>query len=192
MSSQLEDLYEQHCKSNTASAFHLPTLRRLAEGCELCVEFGCKHGASACALLLGSKRVISVDVVRTPQADRLRDIAGDRWEYRIANTLATDIPECDLLFVDSLHTYKQTRGELARHGHKAKKRIVFHDTMTFGCVGARGETGDQSWHYRPGRSVPFEHLGIRQAIDEFMMMHVDFHIEEAHWESHGLLVLRRL
>ena len=87
-----------------------------------------------------------------------------------------------MLFIDSLHTYQQCAGELRRHGAGVRKFLVFHDTMTFGSVGAFGETGKPDPHV----------IGIRPAIDHWMSHFHDWVIKD-HWtNSHGLLVLERV
>jgi hypothetical protein len=160
-------------------------------GLDTVVEFGVKRGASSSALLLGAKRVISFDVIPTSEARALKEIAGERWDYRIEDSRGADIPDCDMMFVDSLHTYEQVRAELA-HADKARRYLVFHDVSTFGEVGALGETGRQSWTYVAGRgSVPVGHWGIRPAIDELMIRDPSWRIVERRVESHGLLVLAR-
>jgi len=187
----LEDLYAQHCASGSAMAAHLPRLRALAEGCALAVEFGVKRGASSAALLLGATHVISYDVRETPEARVLEQLAGARWEYRLEDSRAAACPPCDLLFVDSLHTYDQVRAELAAHADHVRRWLVFHDVLTFGTVGAKGESGEQIHPYRRGESVPRDALGIRPAIDELLIRDRSWHIAASYSDSHGLLVLRR-
>lgn len=172
-------------------ALHLPRIRALAEGLDLCVEFGVKHGASSSALLMGAKRVLSFDLVQSPRADALRLIVGERWDYRIADTRTVDIPPCDLLLVDSLHTYDQVKQELDRHADKVRRFLIFHDVITFGSIGADGETGKHLWTYTPGQSVPPWALGIRPAIDQLMMGDPSWIIHAIYPDSHGLLVLTR-
>jgi hypothetical protein len=186
----LEAIYQKHLAGNTAISPHLPRLRALAEGLSLAVEFGVKRGASSSALLLGAQRVISYDLVETREAKELKQIAGERWDYRIGDSREADVPPCSILFVDSLHTYEQCRAELEAHGDKAKRFLIFHDHMTFGTVGADGETGRHKWTYVPGKgSVPLDCLGIRQAIDEFMAANLCWRIAASYPDSHGLLVL---
>lgn len=188
----LEQLYAEHCGRNTAIAPHLPRLRALATGCELAVEFGVKKGASTTALLLGAAKVFSVDLVETKQARALQQIAGARWTYQIADSRQIEIPEPDLILFDSLHTFAQVASELAAHGMKARRYLVFHDVTTFGEIGALDETGRQSWTYVPGKgSCPFEYLGIRPAIDLFQCEHPEWRTYMRYFDSHGLLVLRR-
>lgn len=185
----LTEFYERECRANTAISAHLPRLRELAEGCDVAVEFGVKRGASSSALLLGAKSVISFDIQPTDQALLLKQIAP-HWDYRLEDSRTADVPECDLLFVDSLHTYAQVRDELA-HADKVRRLIAFHDVTTFGEVGAVGETGRQAWTYSPGKMLPAQHAGIRPAIDELMVRDDSWRIKARHVDSHGLLVLER-
>jgi hypothetical protein len=187
----VEQIYQEHCATPTAMTVHLPRLRALAEGLPLAVEFGVKRGASSSALLLGAARVVSYDIVETPEALRLKAAAGDRWTYRIQNSITADVPACDLLFVDSLHTFDQVDRELARHAESVRRYLVFHDVLTFGSVGANGETGAQMWTYRLGESVPQSCLGIRPAIDALMIRDRSWQIAASYTDSHGLLVLER-
>lgn len=188
----VEAIYKRHCEAPTAIAPHLPRLRALAEEVESAVEFGVKRGASSSALLMGASRVTSYDVVATEEARALQAVAGDRWSYRIEDSRRAEVPLCDLLFIDSLHDYPQCKAELMAHGNKAHQYLIFHDTQTFGAVGADGETGKHKWTYVPGKgSVPMDCLGIRHAIDEFMIANPHWRIAAAYPDSHGLLVLAR-
>ena len=170
---------------------HLPRLRALAQGCELAQEFGVKQGASSTALLLGAKHVISYDILATPQAQELQRLAGARWEYRIQDSRTAPVTPCDLLLVDSLHTYAQCQAELRRHAASVRRWLICHDTITFGSIGANGETGAWSWTPQPGVSVPLAHMGIRPAIDELLIADPTWRIAAHYIDSHGLLVLRR-
>lgn len=187
----LEDLYQQHCKSGTAIAAHLPRLRALADGLALAIEFGVKRGASSTALLLGAKQVISLDIVETPQARAIESLAGGRWDYRIEDSRSAQLPPCDLLFVDSQHDYAHVKAELEAHAHHVRRYLIFHDVSTFGEVAAVGETGKQAWQYTPGQSVPSAYWGIRPAIDWLQIVDDSWRIKARYVDSHGLLVLER-
>lgn len=188
----LEAFYQRELlRTDRAVTAHLPRLRELAQQCRTIVEFGVKRGASTSAFLLSPASVISYDIVPTQQARQLQALAKTQWVYLIENTLTAWIPPCDLLFVDSLHTYGQCAAELQRHASQVRRFLVFHDTITFGSIGADGETGRWSWTPVHGQSVPKEHLGIRPAIDEFMADHPDWFIRKHYADSHGLLILER-
>jgi hypothetical protein len=184
------ETYRAHCAGVTAMAAHLPRLRGLATGCEMAVEFGVKHGGSSSALLLGAKWVRSYDIVETPRA-RLLETIAPHWEYVIGDSRTAEVLETDLLLVDSLHTYGQCRAELERHADAVRRWLIFHDTLTFGSIGADGETGRQLWTYESHVSVPPAALGIRPAIDELMIRDPSWRVAASYTDSHGLLVLER-
>lgn len=189
----LETLYTQHCGSGTAIALHLQRLRALASGLSDVIEFGVKRGASSTAWLLGAEHVTSYDIVPTIEARQLEQLAHGRWTYRIQSSLEAPVQECDLLFIDSLHTFAQCDAELRRHADLVSRYLVFHDTLTFGSVGADGESGRQLWDYHThlGQSVPMDALGIRPAIDRLMMRDSSWRVRSHHLDNHGLLVLER-
>lgn len=174
-----------------ATTAHLPRLRALAEGLDFAVEFGVKRGASSSALLLGARYVRSYDIIETPDARLLQQLAGAKWAYCLADSRTAEVPASDLLFVDSLHTYDQAAAELAAHADQVRRFLIFHDTITFGSIGADGESGRQRWTYTPGHSVPRPALGIRPAIDELMIRDPSWRIRAHYTDSHGLLVLER-
>ncbi len=187
----LEAIYAGHQARPSAITAHLPRLRTLATGLPLAVEIGVKRGASSSALLLGAHRVVSYDIEEHPEARHLAEVAGDRWTYILADSRTVTIPVCDLLFIDSLHTYAQLDVELRLHADRARRYLVFHDTITFGSIGAKGETGEQAWAYQRGVSMPMTALGIRPAIDELQIRDPTWRLRAHALESHGLLILER-
>ena len=188
--SELEHIFQRHVVAGTAISAHLPRLRELADGLDTVVEFGVKRGASSAALLLGAKRVISYDIAQTREASELKLLVGERWDYRIGDSRAADFEAADMLFVDSQHDFGQVNAELA-HADRVRRYVVCHDTITFGSVGAKGETGEQAWQYVKGQSVPMTALGIRLAIDMLQIRDPSWRIKAHYPDSHGLLVLER-
>lgn len=188
----IEDLFRSHCEQEGSTNPHLHELRNLAADCDVVVELGTKHGRSASAFLAANCEVWSIDLVESARARRLEELAGGRFHFIVGDSRNVVIPECDLLFVDSLHTHAQVAAELEVHAGSVRRRLVFHDTITFGSVGADGETGQPSWFpMKTGDSVPPEHLGIRPAIDDLMIRDRSWSIAAHHVHSHGLLVLER-
>ena len=188
----IESLYDRHCRVPHGTNPHLPTLREYASRCDVAIEFGCKQGRSATAIILGARQcAISYDIEPTRHAKDLQKFAGDKWLYILADTRTADVPECDMLFVDSLHTYAQVDAELKAHADKVKRWLLFHDTLTFSSIGADGETGKHSWTPQANVSVPMEHMGIRPAIDELMIRDPSWRIIDHKLYGHGLLILER-
>jgi hypothetical protein len=188
----VEGIYAQHLAAGYAMSFHMPHLRTLAEGLEQAVEFGVNRGCSSAALLAGGVgHLLSYDIrVKTPAALALEVAAGARWDYRIGDSRTGAIPPCDLLLVDSLHTYAQVEAELAHAADQVRRWLIFHDSISFGSVGANGETGHWVWSGdRP--PIPATAIGIRPAIDALMIRDDSWRIASHETASHGLLVLER-
>jgi hypothetical protein len=159
---------------------HMDHLRRLAEECDHVVEGGVRHVVSTWALLLGCAcrggTVVSYCWNMLPQIERaLRICAAERvdWHFFDGDWLKREIPETDMLFIDTNHFYSQLTEELAKHGPKARKYIVLHDTVHFGEVGADGK--------RPG---------LWQAVEE-LVAKGEWYIKEHHPNCNGLTVLAR-
>lgn len=117
---------------------HLPVLTWYASRCESVVEFGVREGHSSLAFLSGLQKtggiLYSYDLDPCPLYNSLAQSCF--WHFEQLDTLSTEavqwVPQADLLFFDTLHTDAQLREELRLHGWKAKKWLVFHDTMTCG------------------------------------------------------------
>lgn len=154
---------------------HLPTLRRLAEGCDDVVELGTRYGVSTRAFLAARpKRVRSVDLFPVDDLSAVAASAGVQWTPMIESSLTVEPVACDLLFIDTLHTADQLATELDRHALHCRGRIVMHDTETFGTHGEGG--GDGLW----------------KAIGAFLEHHAaEWEIESVYKHNNGLTVLRR-
>ena len=192
--SKIEEIYERFKNSQGATAGHLETIRMLAMECDIVVELGVRNGASISALLLGTKeKVYGYDIKDTTKARILEEAARGKFIYKIQNTLDDKciVPSCNMIFFDSLHTYEQLQMELIKHGNKADKYLLFHDTITFGIQAADGETGRVKEGFERGVFNPKVH-GIRLAIDEYMMLRPQWKIKFHHPYCHGLLCLERM
>ncbi len=209
----IEALYSEYCKEPTIGP-HLPTLRELASKCQTIVEFGVQYGRSTTAFLLGladaepiellpgvpkqCKNLHSYDLELTKTAAALKALAEGPtlkdpvWLFHMENTRTAIVPACDLLFVDSFHSFEQVDAELNNAADKVAKYIVFHDTVTFGSVAAANDHGVISWVYdRKNNLMPESCLGIRFAIDKLMIRDPSWKIIRSDTHAHGLLVLER-
>ena len=172
----LEERYTLATQTVTDIHEHVPVLRALASQVEHVTEFGVRHGVSTTALLAAQPAVLrSYDIEDRAVAASLAPLAG-RTDFRFAvgDTKAIDIEETDLLFIDTLHTYDQLKAELARHGEKARRWIVLHDTTTFGTTGEESDT-----------------RGMWPAVEEFLARGT-FAIKERRTNNNGLTILERI
>ncbi len=156
---------------------HVAKLAELSKDQDVVVEFGVRTGVSTAGLVYGKpKKLISVDFndrseVRSMEG-KIKEWGVD-FEFKIANSLEVDIPECDVLFIDTKHTGEQVYKELTRHGGKVRKRIAFHDTQIFGYKGEDGSAG----------LLP----GITQFIRQNREWQTVYHVEN----NHGFTVISR-
>ena len=127
----LESEYQHSCNNGSDIYAHVPTLRKYASECKHVTEMGVRDGQSTRALLPENVVLRSYDLFLDPLVTALFVKAksiGKDVEYLVGDTLAIDIEETDLLFLDTEHTYQQVTGELNRHHTKVRKYIAFHDT----------------------------------------------------------------
>jgi hypothetical protein len=99
---------------------------------------------------------------------------GVDYGFVLGDTLKVDIEPTELLFIDTLHTYGQLKGELDRHAGKVKKWIILHDTETFGI---KSEIEGES--------------GLWPAVEEFLAAG-GWKIVERRTNNNGLTVLERV
>lgn len=112
---------------------HYETLVEYARGCGTIIEWGVRGGVSTWAFLAGlpsEGALWSVDILDCTVP---RVVSEDpRWTFIVGDDLdpavRAQLPDrCDLLFIDTSHTYEQTVAELAIAPDWKPARIVMHD-----------------------------------------------------------------
>jgi hypothetical protein len=178
----IEEEYQLACKCDSDINEHLPTLRRYAEQCTHITEMGTRYGNSTIAFMSSHPRkFISYDVTPNDRIEYLQIVARDaniNFEFRNENVEQIEIEETDLLFIDTNHHQEQCEVELRLHAHKARKFIIFHDTVSFGWDGQGYNKG--------------EGHGLWHAINPFLGSHPEWQISEEFENNNGLLILQRV
>ena len=176
----IEAEYTNACIVSSDIRDHMPTLYSLATKCDSIVEGGVRYVVSSWAFIHGCAcrggRVDSYCWSMLPEIERAQNIcqrAGIPWTFHEGDWLKKEIPESDLLFIDTNHFYWQIKEELRLHGPKARKYIVLHDTETFGKVGADGKSP-----------------GLWQAVEE-LVLEGAWRIESHYKNNNGLTILER-
>jgi len=85
-------------------------------------------------LAAGCKVVRAYDIGKYPEVDEVEQLCeaeGIDFKYINESTLETTIEPCDILGIDTYHSYTQLKRELERHKDKVRKYIWLHDTTTF-------------------------------------------------------------
>lgn len=111
-------------------------IRKLVKQCDSYTEFGVNQGTTlAIALLEKVKKIRAYDIKLAPYNKAKHHFEQYAAEHNLdyvameANTLKCSIEPVDMLYIDTLHVYDHLSRELALHGNKARKYIVFHDTF---------------------------------------------------------------
>jgi hypothetical protein len=154
-------------------------LYELAKQCDSVIEMGVRTGVSTRAFLHSGVKLTSYDLVLDQKVNQLFELArrtGQDARYQQADVLKIQIEPCDLLFIDTLHTYRQLRQELRLHGNWARRYIAFHDTHTFGLQGEFGK----------------DCKGLLTAVIEFVMANPHWRFHTHRTNNNGLTILERI
>lgn len=188
----LLERFQLLCETPSDINEHLETLRKYASECEHVTEIGTRGSISTTALLAAQPAdLITWDInpfaiVSQPNADLLGMAGRTKFQPRCGDSLKITIEPTDMLFIDSLHTFKQLDAELARHcdpenppysGGPVRKYILLHDTSTFGRVGEDGKAP-----------------GLIRAIEWFQSCYAFplWTLKEERRQNNGLVVLERV
>lgn len=172
-----EQEYIDACNRTSDINEHLPLLAELSAQGKCVVELGVGWAQSTRAFLRNDIELHSYEFSPLPGIPEFFQQAkesGRNVTLHVADTRTVEVPECDMLFVDSLHVYEQVQKELELHAHKARKYIGFHDTTSFEHNGEFG-----------GR-------GIWPAVQEFIDSHPEWKMIERRTNNNGLTVLQRV
>ncbi len=165
---------------------HLDTLKQYADECETIVELGVNEGISTTAWALSLKEnpvnrfVYCFDYIGPQEYLKplleMCKVNNLNLEFTLADDLKIEIPECDLLFCDTLHEGEQLRKELQLHANKVRKYIIFHDTESFRFHGVR--EGSE---------------GLWPAVEDFLKENSDkWFLKEHYSNCNGLTILEKI
>lgn len=187
----LEQLYNQESRTPSDINEHLCVLKTAAEKYKHITEFGVRAGSSTIGFLAGKpNKMISYDIIKHPNINVLERIAkneGIDYSFITADTREINIEKTDILFIDTLHTYKQLKTELMLHHMNVRKYIIMHDTVTFGIKDMDNVYNTKDYNY------PFlkNSTGLLAAINEFVNENIQWTIKHTLINNNGLTILYR-
>jgi len=203
MALYINQRYVEYCVKPGNINEHLPILKQFSTACETIIEMGVNTMVSTWAFLKGlsengvtNKRLICVDINTPYNIDNVIESVkevGINMEYINHNSATIDIPETDLLFIDTWHIYAHLKKELETHHSKVRKYIILHDTTIDRTVGEsirrRMDTKKQSEYY----GYPEEEIrqGLGRAVSEFLINHSEWNVLVIYENNNGLTVLQR-
>ena len=171
-----QELFDRNLSVNSDIGGHMQELLRLGRLCRVIVEFGVRAGNSTSAWLLSKPAELHCYDQSVPgDVNLFYEVAASntKFLFTTADTSSLDdIPDCDLLFMDTLHTEDQLKAEM-KHARRVRKYMVFHDTEFNGWKGEGGQPG------------------LRHALIDFLLDHPEWRIDCHYKHCNGLTVLRR-
>lgn len=175
--------YQEHLSRHSDIREHLGLLHGLAHTCNQVVELGFRTGVSTSAFLAAQCKVYSID--NDPNCKkhvtRLAKLYPDTFTFKLDNSRSAAIPLCDLLFVDTDHTYATTMEELQLHSMRTKRWIALHDTESFGNRDRPGSPNTKHGAYE----------GVKTAVDHFVNQDPDWRIMLHLPNNNGLTILEK-
>lgn len=155
---------------------HIALMKAVAEPYDHITEFGVRGGVSTRAWIAAQPRHLhTYDKSGVgPEIGELCEEAGVKFKHTITDTMGLESIELtDLLFIDTLHTYKQLSHELSL-GEFVQHLIIVHDTKTY-------ETHGQD-STKPG---------LKAAIEAFTDV-TRWHVRDVFDHNNGLTVIEKI
>lgn len=180
--SKILQTYETLCRTPSDIVEHLPTLKNLANECEIVLELGTRYCYSLFAFLASNaKEVYSVDINYNDYIKNTEKMCKEEnrnFKFILDSSIYVDPPKSpDLVFVDSFHEFSHVKQEIAKHSnYENLKYMAFHDSVAWGRFSENGKP-----------------KGVMDAIEDFLSNNPNkFKIKFHHENCNGLLVLERI
>jgi hypothetical protein len=111
-------------------------------------------------------------------------------DFRVesGDSMLYDVPECDILMIDTWHTYDQLTKELVRLSPKSRRLIVMHDTSTPWAFKDEPRATPNS----PVGTPISASQGLWPAVVDFLAAHPDWVLWKRDLRSYGLSILRKV
>jgi len=199
----IDENYIAQVNTTTDIQQHLPTLYSYAQECTSVAEFGVRSVVSTWALLKGlrenghkTKNLICVDIEDVPAihniSNKMKEV-GINVRFIKADSATVNIPNVDLLFIDTWHIYAHLKRELENNHDKVRKYIIMHDTEVDKIHGEsiRGKHDIQKQARETGYAAEEIARGLQPAIDEFIQRHSQWEVHRVFTHNNGLTILRR-
>ena len=193
-----------HAKCNDWSDIyeHLPTLKNYASQCTHITECGVRGVTSSWAFAAGiegkpNAQLVQVDLDTNEHVVQFGEIAraaGINVIFYQENDLTCPIAPTELLFIDTWHVYGQLKRELERWHSSVSKWIILHDTTVDEWHGEtiRNEWNAEEQSAQTGWPIEEINKGLWPAVEEFLIAHPEWIIEQRFTNNNGLTVLRRI
>jgi|GEM_PF-1354616 len=200
-----DDALQQHFEYyyNTPSDLneHIPVLRDLASQCCSVTEVGAKSLVATWGILkglsespCGKRHYLGIDSISPPRErlDYAKDIAEKEnidFKFWAVDEMVIVPEPCDMLFIDSLHTYCHLSHELEAFSPKVRKFICMHDTSE--PWGSKDDSVYRGDYAEYSKSFDRTKRGLWPAVEDFLQRHPEWCLLERRTNNHGFTILKR-
>ena len=203
-SQELDDLYTSACSTHSDINEHVEKLNDLSSQCNSVLELGVSrftstwgilHGLSANTRYIGFANY-NPHMDYLSKANNLCKIKGVDFKFIIGKemNLSKDqmdmIGEVDMVFIDALHTYCHVTYELEKFSPLTRKYLAFHDSSE-----PWGDRDDSEYHGNYSEypaEYDREKRGVWPAIEDFLVRHPEWILDERKLNNHGFVTLKRI
>lgn len=199
----LYSCFLEACNTHSDINEHVDTLREYASKSSSVAEFGVRGGVSTYGLIYGlsqstkePKKYIGVDINYCEITETMSKHAKENnidYTFIVHNSATVDIPEVDILFIDSWHVYGHLKRELDKSHKNVRKWIIMHDTSIDAVRGESIRTGWNTLEQSIKTGYPESEIrrGIWPAITEFLEKNREWKLKERRVNCCGLTILER-
>ena len=188
---------------------HINTFYNYTRECKSVCEIGIEGGYSTWGFLMGlfeNKTIfnnedelfyIGVDINNCPITEECATVCkGINLNYTFIqhDSATVDIPQVDLLYIDSWHIYGHLKRELNHLHSKANKYIIMHDTTIDGEIGESIRRGWDTKKQSEDSGYPEDEIrkGLWPAIEEFLVEHPEWKLKHRYHHCYGLTILEKI
>jgi hypothetical protein len=196
------------CETPSDINEHLRAIYELARSGTSAAELGVRGIVSTYALLLGlgqsvvaaadqrrSLTCVDIDNIDMSEVTQLGRAVGVDIEFICQDSAKVELPEVDLLWIDTWHIYEHLKRELNAHHKKVRRYIAMHDTEIDGVDGESLRCSMDPERQAKETGYPIEGIckGLKPAIDEFLAEHKDeWRLLQHYPNCNGMTVLVRV
>jgi hypothetical protein len=199
ISENLEHLYRNAYSKPADINEHVQTLEKYASQVSSITEIGLRGMVSTWGLLHGlarssapQKSYLGIDIVSPLKSTlnlgkSIAELEGISFSFWEKDDMQVKLPQTDLLFIDSLHTYAHLTFELNTFSSSVNHYILLHDTSE-----PWGTSDEAKTDYSKYPSyVDVSKRGLWSAVEDFLVDHPEWSVRERHTYNHGMTVLER-
>ena len=175
----IRELFENNCKDSDMVELY-EVIRNKTKKCRNVVEFGVwewKVTTAILAWLWRYGKLVGYDKVSKSAVAALKEVAKQErkyFSYLWWDSIVMDIPEADMLVIDTLHNANQLWAELYDSHKKIDKWIVICGTNKY------SEIWEDEWH-----------LWLKFAINKFVTDIGWWEIDKVSCEWYGFTILKK-